>query len=100
MMSKAQALGVQFVPGIPEKYALPMDPKYSLDSKHESWNVLWTIPKRRPIPANSSIADSVYVRITHDSSYRPENLTFSGGALASGYQEVPIVSQAKAAASV
>jgi hypothetical protein len=100
MFSKASALGVQFDPAVAAKYALPMDPKYALDTKHESWNVLWTVPRRRTIAANSSIADSIYFRVAHDSSYRPENLTFTGGTLASGYQQVPIVTAANVSAGV
>ena len=95
MLGKASALGVQFDPAVAAKYALPMDPKYALDTKHESWNVLWTIPRRRTIAPNSSIAGSVYTRVAYDSSYRPENLTFTAGALAPGYQQVPIVTAAK-----
>jgi uncharacterized protein (DUF2235 family) len=100
MLGKAKALGVQFDPAVAAKYTLPMDPKYALDTKHESWNVLWTFPKHRTIPPNSSIADSVRTRVTHDSSYRPENLTFTAGALGSGYQQALIVTAAKASAGI
>jgi uncharacterized protein (DUF2235 family) len=95
MLSKAIALGVTVDPAVSAKYAVPMDPKYAMDTKHESWSVLWTFPKRRTIAPTSSIANSVYTRIANDSSYRPENLTFTGGALASGYQQVPIVTAMK-----
>ena len=97
MMSKASALGLQFAAAAQSQYALPVDPKYALDTKHESWNVLWAFPKRRPIAANSMIADSVFTRCEHDSSYRPENLTFTGAEPASGYQNAPVVKQAAAA---
>jgi uncharacterized protein (DUF2235 family) len=100
MLSKATALGVQFDPVVAAKYALPMDPKYALDTKHESWNVLWTFPKHRTIAPNSSIADSIATRVANDSSYRPENLTFTGTALAASYQQVPIVAAAKASAGI
>ena len=95
MLCKAEALGVQFDPTAAAKYTLPMAPKYALDTKHESWNVLWTFPRRRTIPANSSLADSLYLRVAHDSSYRPENLTFTGGTLAPGYRQVPLVTAVK-----
>jgi uncharacterized protein (DUF2235 family) len=98
MMSKASALGLQFVPAVQAKYALPMEPKLALDTKHESWNIAWTFPKRRPIAANASIADSVFVRSEHDSSYRPGNLKFSGADPDPGYQKVPVVTQLAAAA--
>jgi uncharacterized protein (DUF2235 family) len=100
MLSKAIALGVDVDPAVAAKYALPVEPKYAMDTKHESWNVLWTFPRRRTIEAASSIADSVYTRVANDSSYRPENLTFTGGTLASGYRQAPIVKAAKTSASV
>ncbi len=100
MLSKAKALGLQFDPTVVAKYALPMDPKYALDSKHESWNVLWTFPKHRTIAPNSSIADSVSTRVANENAYRPENLTFTGAKLASGYQQVTIVTAAKTSAGV
>lgn len=98
MMSKASKLGLQFIPEILAKYTLPVDPKCALDTKHESWNVLWTFPKHRSIPANASIADSVYVRCEHDSSYRPANLTIAGTDPGTGYTKVPVVSQVAVAA--
>jgi uncharacterized protein (DUF2235 family) len=93
MMSKAAALGAQFDPMVAAKYALPMDPKYALDTKHESWNLVWTFPKRRPIDAESKISNSVFVRAENDSAYRPGNLTFVSGNLGPGYQKEPVVSQ-------
>lgn len=98
MMNKAAKLGLQFVPAVQSKYSLPMDPKCALDTKHESWNIGWTFPKRRTIAPNSSIADSVYVRSEQDNTYRPENLTFVGNDPGPGYQKIAVVSQAAAAA--
>ena len=98
MMSKAAALGLSFDPAVQAKYALPMDPKFALDTKHESWNVLWAFPKRRPIAANSTISDSVSVRSLHDNSYRPSNLTFTNGQIASTYGKALVVSQAAVSA--
>jgi uncharacterized protein (DUF2235 family) len=94
MMSNATTLGVEFDPTVAAKFLLPMDPKTALDTKHESWNVLWALPKRRPIDAEAMIADSVFARSEHDSSYRPENLTFAGADPGPGYQKVLIVNQA------
>jgi len=94
MMSKAAALGVEFDPTVAAKYSLPMDPKCALDTKHESWNLLWAFPKRRPIDAESSIASSVFLRSENDRSYRPGNLTFTGGSPGPAYQKVPVVGQA------
>jgi uncharacterized protein (DUF2235 family) len=91
MMSKASSLGVQFDPSVQSKFALPMDPAFALDTKHESWNVLWGFPKRRSIDAESTLANSVYVRCEQDSSYRPGNLTFAGSDPAPSYQKAPVV---------
>jgi uncharacterized protein (DUF2235 family) len=97
MVSKAAALGVDFDSTVAAKYAVAMDPKYALDTKHESWNLLWAFPKRRAIDAESTIANSVFVRSEHDSSYRPGNLTFEGAGPAPGYQQALVVSQAPTA---
>ena len=40
VMSKASALGLEFAADVQSQYALPMDPKFALDQKHESWNPL------------------------------------------------------------
>jgi uncharacterized protein (DUF2235 family) len=94
MMSKAVALGLEFDSGVQSTYSLPMDPKFALDNKHESWNPLWAFPKRRSIAADSTLSDSVFLRAEYDSSYRPGNLTFTDGELASGYGKAPVTSQA------
>ena len=94
MMSKAAALGLQFDSTVLAKYALPMDPKFALDTKHESWNVLWAFWKRRAIAASSTISDSVFARCKYESSYRPENLTLTNGQPASTYGRALVVSQA------
>jgi uncharacterized protein (DUF2235 family) len=93
MMSKGSELGLDFAPAALEKYSLPMDPKFALDTKHESWNVGWLFPKHRPIVAGSTISDSVFARCAYDSSYRPANLTFTDGQLASGYAKEMVISQ-------
>jgi len=98
MMSKASALGLQFAPEEAVKYTLPMDPKFALDQKHESWNPLWIFPKRRAIIDESVLSDSVSLRCDHDSSYRPGNLTFTDGKLASSYTKANVVTQAAVAA--
>jgi uncharacterized protein (DUF2235 family) len=99
MMSKASALGLVFVPAVAAQYALPMDPKYALDQKHESWNPLWAFPKRRPIVPESTLSDSVFVRCQNDSSYRPGNVNFVNGAPDPGYAKASVVSQAAMAAA-
>lgn len=96
MMDKAAALGMEFDPAVAANFALPMDPKHALDAKHESWNLLWAFPKKRSIDAESTISNSVFVRSEHDSSYRPENLTFAGADPDPGYQKAQVVSQVPA----
>lgn len=94
MMSKASALGLDFASAVASKYALPMDPKFALDTIHQSWNVLWLFPKHRSIAAGSTLSDSVFTRSEHESSYRPPNLTFVSGQLSSEYPKAPVISQA------
>lgn len=94
MMNKATLLGLEFVPEVMANYPLPMDPKLALDTKHESWNVGWLFPKNRTIAANSTIADSVFARCQYDNSYRPCNLTFTDGELATAYAKGLVISQA------
>ncbi len=98
MMNKATALGLEFVPAVQSAFALPMDPKYALDTKHESWNLGWAFPRRRHLPPGSAIADSVAMRIEHDSSYRPENLTIVDGKPDPGYRTASVVTQRTATA--
>jgi uncharacterized protein (DUF2235 family) len=97
MMTKAATLGLEFEPGVRAKYSLPMDPKFALDTKHESWNPLWAFPKRRPIAAGSTISDSVFARYAYDSSYRPGNLNANDGEPDAGYNKEVVISQAMAA---
>jgi uncharacterized protein (DUF2235 family) len=93
MMTKAAALGVEFDLAVLAKYTLLMDPKHALDTKHESWSLLWAFPRHRTIDPESTISNSVALRCAHDSSYRPANLTIAGSALAPAYQQVSVVSQ-------
>lgn len=96
MMDKAAALGLAFVPAVQAKYALPLDPKYCLDTKHESWTPLWAFPKSRTVTPNSTLSDSVVARCEHDSSYRPGNLSFVNDKLAASYQRESVVTQSAA----
>jgi uncharacterized protein (DUF2235 family) len=92
MIAKAQALGLVFDPGVLSTYPSPFDKKNSLDTKHESWNPLWTFPKPRNIASNATLANSVVIRCQTDSSYKPGNLSLTNGAPASTYgTEVVVV---------
>ncbi len=99
MMNKASANGLQFDPAVQKQYTMPLDPEYALDKFHESWKVFCGFPRRRSIDKNASIADSVLVRCMDEASWRPQNLVFENGSLASGYRIVNVVNHAAAAAA-
>lgn len=91
IMGKAQALGLTMDPAVLAEYPNPMDAKYALDSKHESWNVLWLFPKSRDIDASATLANSVEVRCQNDNAYRPRNLKLVNDAPAPGYGSEKVV---------
>jgi T6SS, Phospholipase effector Tle1-like, catalytic domain len=91
MMTKAAALGLNVNPEIRARYSLPVDAKFALDTLHESWNVLWGFPKRRPIAATASIADSVVIRCQHHDGWQPKNLELQNGIPASHYVVANVV---------
>ena len=93
-MSKAVALGLAFDPGVLAAYALPVNPVWSLDTKHESWNVIWGIPKNRSVASDAWIADSVRIRISNENSYDPCNLRIADHQLGPGYHVVDVVGDA------
>jgi len=97
MMSKASALGLQFDPAVLEAYTMPQVPELALDKFHESWKIFCGFPRRRSIDKTSSIANSVVIRCTEESSWRPQNLLFENGSLSSGYQIVSVVKDPEAA---
>jgi uncharacterized protein (DUF2235 family) len=97
MMSKAVALGLQIATSVQAQYAIPLDPEYSLDKLHTSWNILSGFPKVRSIDKNAVLANSVLLRCQHDSSYRPANLAFDNGALSAQYGSSTVVSPPQAA---
>ena len=90
IMSKAAALGVEFQPTALTTYPLPIDLLYATAPLHESWSILWGFPKRRTISADASIANSVALRAQGSALYRPQNLTFTTGLLASSYTAVTV----------
>jgi uncharacterized protein (DUF2235 family) len=93
MMSKAAALGLNVNPDVQKQYSLPVDAKFALDTLHESWNVLWGFPKRRPIAANASIADSVVIRCQHNDGWQPKNLELQNGIPAAHYMVARVVTE-------
>ena len=100
MLSKAVALGVEVNPAAAQLYLpVPVDAKGAIDTIHESWNLVWGFPHSRTIPPNSSISNSVAVRLAHMSNYRPSNLTLTESQLASTYLAEAIVSMPGIAAA-
>ncbi len=99
MMTKASALGLQIDPTVQAQYSIPRDPEYALDELHTSWHVWCGFPKKRSIPNNATLANSVLIRAQHDSSWRPANLSFTNGVLASSYQFESVVNQPAVAAA-
>jgi uncharacterized protein (DUF2235 family) len=85
MMANAAKLGLVFDATVAAKYPSPIDKKYSLDTKHESWNVLWLFPKSRTIAPTATLANSVVIRCQNDATYRPGNLTMPNCVPAAGY---------------
>jgi hypothetical protein len=96
-MSKANALGLQFDPTAFAQYTMPCVPELALDKFHESWKIFCGFPRRRSIANGSSIANSVVLRCAEDATWRPQNLIFENGALASSYQIVNVVKNPAAA---
>lgn len=99
MMDKACALGLAVDTDLEKQYALPLDPKYALDTLHTSWNPLWGFPHPRSIAENASISDSVAVRLAYHDAWQPKNLTLENGALAKSYNIVSVVRPPAAAAA-
>jgi len=90
MVAKAQALGLTFDPTAAAQYGT-LNAEYALDNIRESWTATDGPPHHRPIPANANIANSVAVRIQYALTYQPVNLTITDSALASTYNQLPLV---------
>jgi uncharacterized protein (DUF2235 family) len=93
MMAKAASLGVEFDPSTAAQYKIPLGPKAALDTLHSSWTIAWGFPESRQIANDSTVANSVVIRLQNDASYRPQNLTLVNGALAPQYATAEIVGQ-------
>ncbi|MGD0464752.1 MAG: DUF2235 domain-containing protein [Tepidisphaeraceae bacterium] len=89
MIGKAAALGLAIDtsgPGYPS-----INAQTSLGPIHESWNPLWLFPRSRTIDPDSSLGNSVAIRVQYERGYEPDNLRYSTGILASTYTIVPVV---------
>ena len=62
-----------------------------MGQKHESWSVLWGVPRPRSLADDACISNSVAVRVAGDAGYRPERLMVAGNALGDGYSVVDVV---------
>jgi uncharacterized protein (DUF2235 family) len=92
MIAQAQAAGLTFDPAAIAPYAT-FPAKYALDAINETWNPVYGPLHQRPVAANSSISNSVSVRIQYAQTYTPGNLTISDGALADGYNMINLVDE-------
>jgi hypothetical protein len=70
MMANAQKLGLALDKSMLTRYPSPLDPKYALDTLHDSWSPLWLFPKVRAIAPNATLSSSVNVRCTQNSAGR------------------------------
>ena len=90
MLNNAISQGVEVDPASAAKYT-GIDPKNSLDKIHESWNLLWTFPVRRSVPADATIANSVDIRVAGEIGYHPPNLHYDAAGKLTGYSTETVV---------
>jgi len=90
MMAKAQAHGLVFDPAVYAQFQ-NLAPEVALDKINETWKPQDGPPNIRPITANSSISNSVAVRVQYALNYAPANLTISDQALAGTYSVVNLI---------
>jgi uncharacterized protein (DUF2235 family) len=90
MIAQAQAAGLTFDPTAIAPYAT-FPAKYALDAINQSWTPVYGPPHSRPVPGNSSISNSVSLRLQYAQTYTPGNLTVSDSDLADSYAMVNIV---------
>lgn len=98
MIDRASALGLQVDPAVAGQFKFPIDPRNALDELHTSWNILWALPRKRPVAKNDTLANSVAIRCQFDETYRPSNLELVNGVPAAQYTIAGMVGQPDAAA--
>jgi hypothetical protein len=94
MMAKAQALGLVFDPTMAAQYGnIPgnLPAPYALDLVRETWAPQDGPVHLRPIVPGSNISNGVAIRIQYALEYVPGNLTIADGALASIYNQIPLI---------
>jgi hypothetical protein len=93
MIKNAKDLGLQLNQGFLDEY-LSVDGLFSLDTIDDPWSPKWLFPKRRTVPDDASVSNSVQIRCGYDTSYQPGNLKRPGGTLAGTYKIAPVVTPA------
>lgn len=96
MMSKAENLGLKMTDAAKRVY----DPLVSsaaiaaesvTDKLHNSWSVLWGLPRWRHLPEGATLSNSVALRCVKDPSYHPWNLQVPHGQLSTAYNIAAVV---------
>jgi uncharacterized protein (DUF2235 family) len=90
MIANAQAQGLTFNPAAIAPYA-SFNAQCALDAINETWTLLYGPQQLRSIAGNSSLSNSVALRVQYALTYQPGNLTLSNGALGSSYTQVNVV---------
>ncbi len=91
MIAKAKALGLTMDAEVAAQYS-QFPAKCALDKIQDSWAPMYGPPLPRTIPPNSTLSNSVAIRVQYGLTYQPANLVFEESALASGYVLSAIVS--------
>jgi uncharacterized protein (DUF2235 family) len=63
----------------------PVDAKHALAPFQDSWSIKWLLPKRRDIPLDAVLSNSVAVRCAEVDGYQPKNLQLENGLPAGHY---------------
>jgi len=92
MIVQAKAAGLSFDPAALVPYSV-FPAKYALDAINESWTPVYGPQQMRPIAVNSSIANSVAVRLQYALTYTPGNVLLKDRALADSYALVNIIDE-------
>jgi uncharacterized protein (DUF2235 family) len=90
MVSKAQALGLQFDQDAIAHYS-QLTNEDALDIIRESWTPKAGPVHLRPIVPGSNVSNSVALRVQYALTYQPGNLTIKDGLLDESYNQVTLV---------
>ena len=90
MIANAQAQGLVFDPTVIAPYAT-FTAQNALDALNQTWTPVFGPQHLRPVAANSSLSNSVALRVQYALTYTPGNLTIASGALAGDYSQINVV---------